>query len=265
MRTTLALLIALPLAGCLHAPGSFSVLSYNVNYRLTETDRPRPPGEVVAAIRDADADLVCLQETNPEWERLLRDGLGDRYGHWAIEHDAHPAGGMMVLARRPIRKLAVARSDAGYWPALLVEADTPAGPVHLLNVHLLPGVHRDGSISFGNLAILGKRHHDEIVDVFAGCRLAPRPDVPLIVAGDFNEEPTGWACRWLTDGGLCNAMSRFNPDAPTWRWPTRAGAELTARLDHIFHCEKLTCESADVVESPASDHRPVIARFRARR
>jgi endonuclease/exonuclease/phosphatase (EEP) superfamily protein YafD len=47
----------------------FSMLTYNVNF-----GGPRPD-LAVEAIAEADADVVCLQETNPAWERMVRDAL----------------------------------------------------------------------------------------------------------------------------------------------------------------------------------------------
>src|SRR2546423_494295 len=48
----------------------FSVLTYNVNF-----GGPRPD-LAIDAIARADADIVCLQETNPAWEQSVRAGLG---------------------------------------------------------------------------------------------------------------------------------------------------------------------------------------------
>src|SRR5687767_4438514 len=42
------------------------VMTYNVNWGAVR------PNLAVAAIREADADVVCLQETTPEWETYLR-------------------------------------------------------------------------------------------------------------------------------------------------------------------------------------------------
>jgi len=56
------------------------VLTYNLNYGMP---RDRPPLEVV---RQADADLVLLQETSEPWEARIREALGDVYPYMSFRH-----------------------------------------------------------------------------------------------------------------------------------------------------------------------------------
>ncbi|HET7713311.1 MAG TPA: endonuclease/exonuclease/phosphatase family protein, partial [Patescibacteria group bacterium] len=52
---------------------TFKVLSYNVNWGGVGSD------EVAEIIRESDAEIVCLQETTPEWERFLKREFGADY------------------------------------------------------------------------------------------------------------------------------------------------------------------------------------------
>src|SRR6185503_585402 len=70
------------------------VLSYNVNWGV-----PRPD-LAVEIIRDSGADIVCLQETTPEWEDLLRRALGRDYLLAEFRSSSGPraAGGLAFLS-----------------------------------------------------------------------------------------------------------------------------------------------------------------------
>ena len=120
---------------------SLRVLTFNVNWGMPGAD------ESLAAIHASDADLVCLQETTPDWERLLRQQLGRRYPHLAFRHFPG-AGGLAVLSRHPFRERAlVAPEDGGWFPGWIVEVESPVGPVQVLSLHLRPPLNEAGSFT----------------------------------------------------------------------------------------------------------------------
>ena len=110
---------------------TLSVLTYNVNFGMPGAE------QAVAAIAEADADVVCLQETTPEWQRWIRRRLGGRYPHRRFRHWPG-AGGQAVLAKAPFKEVSYRKPKAGWFPGWIVEADTPIGAVQVLNVHLRP-------------------------------------------------------------------------------------------------------------------------------
>ena len=78
---------------------------------------------------------------------------------------------------------------------------------------------------------------------------------PLVVAGDFNDEPTGDSYKLM--------LTRF---ADAWAAGSQRGDGLTyptekpvKRIDYVFHSTAFRARRAWVVESPASDHRAVVA------
>src|SRR5688572_16523066 len=71
---------------------TLSVLSYNLNYGMAGDI------ETLEVIRNADADVVLLQETSPEWEAALREELTGRYPHMSFRHCCR-AGGLAVLSK----------------------------------------------------------------------------------------------------------------------------------------------------------------------
>jgi hypothetical protein len=51
---------------------TISVVTYNVNYHFINKD-------IVNILDSIDADIVCLQETNAEWETIIKNGLSRKY------------------------------------------------------------------------------------------------------------------------------------------------------------------------------------------
>jgi endonuclease/exonuclease/phosphatase (EEP) superfamily protein YafD len=235
-----------------HAPplarGHLRVLSFNVNYNLADDD------EVVAIVRDVDADLVLLQETTVGTERVLAQALGHRYPHRFFEH-RDLAAGMGVLSRHPLRERRVIEPAPGGWfPALYVVADTPEGPVEAIDVHLRPQVSDSGSVVSGIFTTSSARGAEARA-------LVPRlsPELPSVVAGDFNESRSGAAITHFRGVGL----ERAAIDGPTWRWSTSLG-ELRAELDHVLVDAGLEVVRAERLERGRSDHLPLVVDLRRR-
>ncbi len=217
------------------------------------------PDLALGAILKAGADFVCLQETNAGWERFLRRGLKDRYPHMIFHHEP-AAGGLAVLSRFPLKEVAVVPSPVGWFPAWILRAETPAGPVQVMNLHLHPAVNEEGGFSIGaylstspaqRLREIGKFH----------ARL--EPDRPTLVLGDFNEGDGGSAIGWLRERGFTDALAEFDRSSDTWRWNSSCVA-VRRRLDHILYSGGFRCVEARVIEEGASDHFPVLAVFNPR-
>jgi endonuclease/exonuclease/phosphatase (EEP) superfamily protein YafD len=228
------------------------LLTYNVNYGIAGDD------ETIAAIREADADLILLQETNAAWEQALRASLSSQWPRMIFKHRGG-AGGLAVLSRLPILDVEFfAPVGEGWFPAARVVVDTPFGRVQALSVHLRPPVSDGGSFVSGAFTTPAVRF-DEI-QVFYG-RLAP--GYPTLIAGDFNEEEDGNAVKFLAAKGMVSALARYAPGQPTWRWPTPVGT-LHKQLDHVLYDARLDAISAEIRQRGRSDHLPVVAVFRAR-
>ena len=223
------------------------LLTYNVNYGIAGDP------ETVAAIRDADADLILLQETNVAWERALRAALAAQLPHMAFRHRGG-AGGMAVLTRLPLVETEfIPPSGDGWFPAVRVVIETRLGRLQALSVHLRPPVSDGGSFVSGHFSTPPIR----VQEITSYCaRLVP--DLPTLVAGDFNEEDDGDAVRFLVSRGMSSVLARFAPDQPTWRWPMMVGT-LHRQLDHVFTDRRLEAVSAEIREAGRSDHLPVIA------
>jgi endonuclease/exonuclease/phosphatase family metal-dependent hydrolase len=241
-------------AGCARPPlaatgPEVAVATYNVNYGM-----PRA-FDAVAAIRATDADLVCLQETSPDWELLLRSLLSDVYPHMMFKHYG-AAGGQAILSKAPFEEIAYEKPSAGWFPGWAVRARTALGDIQVLNVHLRPPLREDGRISTTIYFKSRDTRRSEIESLYAHID----PEQPALVMGDFNEGDTGLAVSFLAEKKFSDALPQFDRGAKTWRW--RVGLiTLTDRFDHIIHSAHLECLHARVLNRGASDHLPVVARF----
>jgi endonuclease/exonuclease/phosphatase family metal-dependent hydrolase len=256
---TIAWMAALAIAGC-GAPArvarlpcegehALRVLTWNVNYGLAGDP------SVVETLREADADVVFLQETNAEWERELRAGLSDRYPSMVFV-DRRAAGGMAVLARSAITEQEVLEPPAeGWFPALRVVLDTPVGEVQFVGVHLHPQISDSGSVVSGYFFTGGHRLAE--IDQYLATLDTRRPTVLL---GDFNEDAGGAALQHLAEAGYHSALDDFEPGRHTWRWATSVGS-ISFQLDHIVHDAQLTPIDVHAVEAGRSDHIPVLGVF----
>lgn len=237
-----------PTRQALTLPGPHArVMTYNVNYGGPGADL------AVEAIRESGADLVCLQETNGRWESLLRATLSEQYPHMLFRHEPM-AGGMAVLSRQELREVAYVLPEGGWFPGWVLEAQTPAGPVQVVAVHLHPPLNERGSVSASAYFTTQDIRRGEIQAIWGHVQ----PGRPTLVMGDFNEPDNGAAVRYLQEQGLTDALRQFDRQTDTWRW--RSGlVSLQSRYDHILYSRQLECYHAAVLNRGASDHLPVVA------
>lgn len=83
-------------------------------------------------------------------------------------------------------------------------------------------------------------------------------DQPDLVGGDFNAEPQSTVYARLT-GHLRDSWTICG-EGDTLTFPA---SKPVKRIDYLFLGPAATCDSARVIESEASDHRPVVVRIRA--
>ncbi|MGH1344896.1 MAG: endonuclease/exonuclease/phosphatase family protein [Nannocystales bacterium] len=238
----------LPLVVAPAAAPRVRVMTFNVNFGVADAMAN------LEAIESLDADVVLLQETTAESEDRFRDALSDRYPN-ILWQDCCNAGGLGVLSKYPIAWDEYLQPDAGWFPGWLVAVQTPIGEVQFLYVHLRPPVSDSGSWVTGHFSTRKIRAQE-----IEGFWTAVDTDVPVIVAGDFNEGADGRAVQFLADKGMRSALVQVNPKADTWHWPLKVG-ELSSMLDHIVYDARLSLLRADVHELGRSDHYPVVAEF----
>jgi endonuclease/exonuclease/phosphatase family metal-dependent hydrolase len=211
----------------------------------------------VQAVGAPNADIVCLQEPTLAWERALRSRYASQYPHMLFKTDEE-SGGLAVLSRFPIEDGGLS-SISDWHPAWYVVAETPAGRLQILNLHLRAVFDGDHD-PISNYFAVDADHLKEI-ERFAA-RLAPR--TPTVVIGDFNEGENGPALRWLEARGFHDVLPMFHPGQHTWRG-RGVVAPLVMSIDHVMYTQPLSPLDAWVAPRGRSDHMPVLARFQVSR
>jgi endonuclease/exonuclease/phosphatase (EEP) superfamily protein YafD len=226
---------------------TLKVMTYNVNYGVAG-DQP-----TLAAIRNSGADIVFLQETNPAWQAQI-EALTDTYPHMVFHHSPG-AGGYAFLSKYAFEHETLDAHPESWFPAGYAVFDTPLGEVQGLNVHLRPPFSDSGSFVSGYFTTPKTRVAE--IEHFSG---GLDDTLPLIVAGDFNEDSGGSALKILEGRGLKNALAEFQPRADTWRWNTSVGT-VRSQLDHVVYTTDLEPVNLQVRDQGNSDHLPIVAVF----
>lgn len=226
----------------------FRVLTYNVNWGGARPDL------AVEIIRRSRAEIVCLQETTPQWEQYLRQELGRDYRFAEFRNSKNRAGGGLgFLAKVPAREVAYIPSETGWFDGWIMKFETAVGPVQIINVHLRPPVSDRGSWISGYFSTDQDRKQE--IERFYSRR---ERQIPTLALGDFNDGENSSVVRWLESKGMINALPQFDRYSPTWQWQTSV-VTLKRRMDHILYSPELHCSAAQVIPAGASDHFPVEA------
>lgn len=224
------------------------LMTYNVNYANPD------PASAMDAIEKADADVVLLQEITADWQRGLEKRFKKQYPNQIYRLHARSPGGLAVLSKSSITSEETLPSpEKGWFFAGRLVVDSPIGKVQILNVHLRPAIDNGSWIKgfFTTRAIRRK----EIESYWK--KIAH--DVPTIIAGDFNEDPTGSAIAFLEGQGL----TRADLSGPTtWHYEIdhrgKKADVLKLNIDHVMVDKNLSTKDGTVLDAGASDHRPVV-------
>lgn len=243
------------------AGGALTLVTANLRY----ANRNMEP--VVAFLRDAEPDLVFLQEVAPASLEALQAGLADRYPY-ARHCVTRRYCNLAILSRRPLREAAASylgwrrqealpRPAGDGWqrvdaalpddgrPAAALQAWTElrgGAALRLLNVHLSWPV--PARVQRGQFRWIARR-------------VAELPPGPAILAGDFNATPWSFG---LADFEAGLPLRRASPGIFSFPTPGVFPLPLVA-IDQVFLSEGLLARSVTRGPDVGSDHYPLIARL----
>lgn len=258
-RAAVLLIVSLTAATTVAGETTLRIATCNVHFSNQQFDK------TVAAILRARADVVCLQETTPQLERLLQTKLKDRFPEFhATGHQGKiPAERFALLSTTPFRNVEFVPPRDGLFG--FYQADVKAGDtdVRVVAVHLSPFLPpRNGGVLEGMAALAETEgtHAREIATVLA--RIDAQK--PAVIAGDFNSLSTSKAPQTLRAAGFVDAAAAVHDQAEqltTWRFTTPR-MQWRLRIDFVFHSRHFTAQSADVISVPGSDHELVVVELR---
>ena len=218
------------------------VMHFNIN-----TSNPGYAG-VLEEIRISDADVVFIQEVNPDWLDALEDGL---VGYALVAAEPRTDNfGIACFTRVENNPLSIDEARVfditggeAEVPVIELKATFDGQSVALLSIHPLPPIQLNYA-----------RARD--LSLSAAGRWAAEQDVPCIVVGDMNATPWSTALRDMQSaGGLISSQHGFGR-APTW--PAGLGSLGMIPIDHLLHSPAFTTIDRQVGRARGSDHRPVV-------
>ncbi|NBB94331.1 MAG: hypothetical protein GVY16_01140 [Planctomycetes bacterium] len=227
---------------------TFRIASYNINY-----GNPNLRG-VVAAIRQADADVVALQETNRASERYLRRHLRKLYPHSRFEHRPR-AGGFAFLSKVPLRNVRYLPRSKGWYGTYVATVNLAGRDIQLVNVHLKPTVPREGEEMVAFLARwtreggIRRAEAVHILETLGG-------KTPLVLLGDFNSLPSSSVATYVKRRRLTDSYETATPPDKrehTWHWKVN-GIDWSFRLDYIYHAAAMVTRTCRIIRGKGSDH-----------
>lgn len=225
--------------GSVAAGEVFRALSVNLWVRNRSHERVR------RFLREADADLIVLQEVTQDWRDALRDIIAEYHCSPA---EPFPRGfGVLVLSRGPIERTEVARSGAAVLPSLVIRAR--------LNGRLMTviGLHPRSPLSPART----KRRNWQLAEL---ARVVQRQEGPVMVMGDLNT--TSWSGvfqRFLRATRLRDSRHGFGLQ-PTW--PAQLPLPLLRiPIDHCLVSSEVLVHRRQVGRRIGSDHLPIVVDF----
>jgi len=224
----------------------FTVMTYNVHRDRSNDER------TIAAVGTADADIVCLQEITEAWAHILKQRYAARYPVMLFATKEN-AGGLAIFSKFPLEDRGVIPFSNDWHPAWYVVANTPAGRMQIMHVHLRSKFNGNAD-PVSNFFDTSSDHLAEL-EFFMKSTV---PGIPTLVLGDFNESPKGDAVRWLEARGFRNALPLYRPGQFTWKG-TSVASMLDMTIDHVMFDGTFEPLKSWVDSSGGSDHLPVLA------
>lgn len=244
----LALVAAVPnvlavapyLPGLISAPAPVaampvSLIAMNLLYRRQATAATR------TYLERQSADLLILSEITPRWREKLR-ALEGKYPYFAIRPRPNPWG-IAVYSKYPLQAIEDLDLGDDRSSHLRVLVQLPGGLAEIYAVHLAsPPRPRRARQRNTQLRLLAERI------------AAADPDLPKIVAGDFNSTPfSPYFQDLLRDAGLRDGRRPFGLQVTWPMWPI----PLWIPIDHCLVSHGVIVTRVATGPSTGSDHLPL--------
>ncbi|MDR3340770.1 MAG: endonuclease/exonuclease/phosphatase family protein [Candidatus Symbiothrix sp.] len=261
---------------------SFKLLTYNVmRFESIKRDTPDQPNKILQYIKDADADVVCLQEygaavTTPGFlkEKDILKAMKNypyhfiHYLHFPYQSEIL---GLAIFSKFPILSTRKVPYESDYNGSFVTELDIHGKKVTLINNHLES--NKLSEEERNNYYKMTQEIGTQSLDVFTKTmtkRLSPAYKIRalqaqliadivaknknpyIIVCGDFNDTPISYA-RHKIKGNLCDAFV----DSGFGLGITYNKYRFLFRIDYILYGKNIKSYNCTVGKLRNSDHYPV--------
>ncbi|MBI2843301.1 MAG: endonuclease/exonuclease/phosphatase family protein [Armatimonadetes bacterium] len=227
------------------------VLTYNIHGGLG-VDHTRSITRVADVIRASGAEIVCIQEAE---RRLPRSRfidqprwLGERLGMQFVYQRNCSFGpgslGNVIVTRYPLLDMkSHSLTSFGEQRGLLeVTIDAPDSPVTVFCTHW------------------GLSAEERVVQAAETSALVSAVPAPKLICADLNDiESSPPVTGFISAAGLHDLAVEAG-----YALPTFPADKPSARIDYILGSPEIAAGKSSVIESPASDHRPVLVEISLR-
>lgn len=217
----------------------------------TNTSPIAAPEEVVAGIRESNADVVVIQELFTTQAALIEQELSGIYPYQALYPDFGLAGAGLI-SKYPISNPQYFDLVVGTFPYVMADVDINGRTLTVIGAHPPPP----------SVIPYGSRLEPDIPDLH---RLIAENDDNVILLGDFNTTDRHSDYRELRSYGLSEAWrsvgSGFGLTFPIQGRYVGLPVPPLIRIDHVFYTDKFIALQAVHGPDTGGDHRPVMARI----
>lgn len=221
------------------------IMTSNLLYTRTGSD------DLVDQVREANPDVLLVQEFTPAWQTTLAREIGDEFPH-RVEMSRADAYGVAVYSKKPLEAgvLDLASNETPQVRAVIDRGDERDLVVY--NLHL-------------RMPLAVSQHTEQRREVAALVEHLERDrEEQVVIAGDFNmTETTLHHAAIVDDAGYTSAWDAVERGRGA-TWPAAVPAIFGLRLDHVFVSPELRVLDIDVKADNGSDHRPVVVDLRPR-
>jgi vancomycin resistance protein VanJ len=247
--------------GTTTADPSLTIMTFNIwgHSRSHETAR---------VILDNDSpDIVAIQELTPQMAKILEEEVTEKYPYQILDTQTL-YGGMGVLSRYPLTKVASSNLAHPDWRIQTVEVETEYGNFILYNVHFNSTevlAYLENGLPVGDNVQASFQLRKQLVKALVN-DISQR-HMPVILAGDLNSTDQSETYQLLdsvmTDAHYA-AGRGFGHTFPAYGGSIR-GVPFWAReirIDMIFYSDEFVALSSQVGTTYGeSDHLPVLAQL----
>jgi len=198
------------------------------NLSSSNTDQ----ADVIANIKNSEADLISLQELTPDWLPVLEEELGDTYKYSSAIVRMDPFG-IAIFSKKPITHL-----DTFYYEGIpniagTITCDYSNDAFHFIASHTTPPLYQTAHEHMQN--------HLEVIANYIN-----NINLPVITIGDFYAPP--W-CREIQD--LKNAAGLHDSRRTA---KLEVGQLFENPVDYILHSKQLSCIEFKSINNQSSEH-----------
>lgn len=207
------------------------------------------PAQILQLVRDHQVDVLCVQESTVAFARALADAGASEL----LPYRAGEEIGDIVWSALPLGDPA---DDAvGYAGAAMAAGTIEALGTRLrvVSVHTCsptPGYERLWAESLADVANVGEADP------------GAQPDVPYVLAGDFNATRAHAALRDVLAAGFTDAATSVSP-LPLATWPRLGPLSGFAPIDHVLTPAGIVATDVMRVHVGDTDHCGLIVTLRA--